>query len=75
MNAAVVSPAFRELLLNSPTRALAAGYGGEAFRLASQEKELVLAIEATSLADFALELAESKNGKGNGRPRQRLRLP
>lgn len=66
MNAAVVSPVFRELLLKSPATALAAGYGGESFCLASHERELVLAVEATSLADFALQLA---NGKGNGRCR------
>ncbi len=65
ISAAVVNQKFCSLLLADPALALATGYGGEAFRLATEEQELILSIRATSLADFALQLA--KNGNGHSR--------
>jgi hypothetical protein len=62
LNAAVVSPAFCRLLLTHPSAALAAGYNGEPFRLAPEEEESVLSIEATSLAGFAQQLERRWNG-------------
>ena len=73
ISAAVVNQKFCDLLLADPALALTTGYGGEAFRLATEEQELILSIRATSLADFALQLAKSGNsqsqgnGNGNGR--------
>ncbi len=64
ISAAVVNQRFCSLLLADPALALATGYGGEAFRLASEEQELILSIRATSLADFALQLAKDGNGHG-----------
>ncbi len=64
ITAAVVNQKFCNLLLTDPALALAAGYGGESFRLGTEEQELILSIRATSLADFAMQLA--KNGNGNG---------
>ncbi len=65
ISAAVVNQKFCSLLLADPALALATGYDGEAFRLATEEQELILSIRATSLADFALQLA--KNGNGHSR--------
>jgi hypothetical protein len=65
----MISPAFCSLLLNDPAAALATGYNGELFRLASEEHERILSIRATSLPDFALQLTNGRNGNGkhNGR--------
>jgi hypothetical protein len=65
ISAAVVNQKFCSLLLADPALALNTGYGGEAFRLPTEEQELILSIRATSLADFALQLA--KNGNGHSR--------
>lgn len=64
INAAVVSPAFCKQLLTNPEAALATGYNGEIFQLASEERERVASIRATSLIDFALKLSNRQNGKG-----------
>ena len=64
INAAVVSPAFCKLLLTNPEAALVTGYHGEIFQLASEEREWVVSIRATSLTDFALQLSNRQNGKG-----------
>jgi hypothetical protein len=64
ITAAVVNRQFCNLLLANPAMALATGYNGEAFHLASEEQELVASIRATSLADFAKQL--TTNGNGNG---------
>ena len=64
ITAAVVNRQFCNLLLANPAMALATGYNGEVFHLASEEQELVASIRATSLADFAKQL--TKNGNGNG---------
>jgi len=57
LTAAVVNQKFRQLLLSNPASALAAGYNGEAFRLADKEQDQVLSIRAQSLADFAQQLS------------------
>ena len=64
INAAVVSPAFCALLLDSPAVALAMGYNGEPFRLAPGEMSDVLSTQATSLAFFAQQLMRRRNGNG-----------
>jgi hypothetical protein len=64
ITAAVVNREFCHLLLANPALALATGYSGESFRLAVEEQELVLSIRATSLADFAMQLARDRNGNG-----------
>jgi hypothetical protein len=69
ITAAVVNQRFRELLLTNPAKAIAKGFNGEVFYLASEEQDLVLSIRASSLADFAMQLAKHQNGKsqnGNG---------
>lgn len=58
MTAAVVNERFRKMLLRNPGLALASGYGGESFHLANEEKDRVASIRATSLADFANQLAQ-----------------
>ena len=56
LTAAVVNRGFRSLLLTNPERALARGYQGEYFRLDNEQKNLILSIQADSLADFATQL-------------------
>ncbi len=56
LTAAVISSQFRQLLLTNPAKAIAAGFGGEAFCLENEEKNRVASIRANTLADFALEL-------------------
>jgi hypothetical protein len=64
ITAAVINREFCNLLLANPAMAMATGYNGEPFDLATEEQELILSIRATSLADFAKQL--TKNGNGNG---------
>jgi hypothetical protein len=63
ITAAVVNQEFCNLLLTDPGMAVATGYNGEAFHLATEEQELVLSIRATSLADFAKQLTKNGNGR------------
>ncbi|MEW6180866.1 MAG: hypothetical protein AB1522_13160 [Chloroflexota bacterium] len=56
LTAAVISAQFRQLLLSNPAKALAAGFGGEAFQLSNEDRSRLVAIRATSLADFASQL-------------------
>jgi hypothetical protein len=65
LTAAVVNQRFRQLLLTNPETALASGYNGESFRLASEEKDLVLSIRAISLADFAMQLTRQQNKRSS----------
>jgi hypothetical protein len=58
LTAAVVSSKFCKLLLTDPARAIAAGYNGETFQLAREERERVLAIRAATLAEFASQLTQ-----------------
>jgi len=56
INAAVISKEFCRLLLTNPTAALSTGYNGDLFHLTSEERDLILSIHASSLADFAQQL-------------------
>lgn len=57
--AAVVNRQFCQLLLNDPAAALAEGYLGEAFRLAEEERRLLLALRAESLPELAQQLLDA----------------
>ncbi len=67
LTAAVVNREFCSLLLANPAMAVATGYNGEPFDLAAEEQELIVSINATSLADFAKQLTKNGNSNGNGR--------
>lgn len=66
LTAAVVSREFCSLLLANPAMAVATGYNGEPFDLAAEEQELIVSINATSLADFAKQLTRNGNSNGHG---------
>jgi len=66
ITAAVVNQKFCDLLLADPRLALAGGYQGEVFHLTLEEYRLVVSVRATSLADFAMQLAKRLNGNGTG---------
>ena len=65
MTAAVVNQKFRDLLLSNPAAAMSRGYLGEKFSLDSDERELVLSIQATSLTDFAQQLLQNRSSSKN----------
>jgi len=56
LTAAVVSRRFCGLLLTDPLQAVTAGYNGETFTLSSEEVQQILAVKASSLREFALQL-------------------
>jgi len=56
LTAAVVSHRFCSLLLNDPIQAIANGYNGETFELTLEELQLLCAIKASSLGEFAMQL-------------------
>ena len=56
LTAAVVNYRFCSLLLSDPIQAVANGYNGETFELAPEEVQLLRAIKASSLRDFATQL-------------------
>jgi hypothetical protein len=57
ITAAVINQNFRQLLLSNPEIAINTGFNGESFRLNRAEKEFILSIQASSLADFAKKVA------------------
>jgi hypothetical protein len=57
LSAAVVNSRFRALLLTQPQAAITGGYSGESFSLDRQDCERLGAIHASSLADFAAQMA------------------
>jgi len=57
ISAAVVNSRFRENLLADPQKAIAAGYSGEKFNLRKDQTARLSAIRASSLAEFAAQLA------------------
>ncbi len=59
LTAAVINTRFRQMLLTNPASAIAMGFGGEAFHLGNEEKRCLASIRATSLADFASQLARN----------------
>ena len=58
LSAAVVSAAFRRLLLTDPAAALSRGYNGESFEIQPEELAQIVLIRATSLAEFADQLID-----------------
>jgi hypothetical protein len=58
LTAAIISQSFRSMLLNDSAKAIASGYHGERFQMGSAEKQLVTSIQASTLAEFATQLAE-----------------
>jgi hypothetical protein len=62
LTAAVVNQRFCNLLLTNPATALAIGYNGESFRLGKEEHDLILSIQAKTLADFARQLTSPRSG-------------
>lgn len=57
--AAVVNRQFCEMLLNDPEEALRKGYLGETFTLTQDECDLIVSIQARSLADLARQVNRS----------------
>jgi len=68
ITAAVINQSFRHLLLTNPEKAINTGFNGESFRLERDEKDLVLSIQATSLADFAVKVSGEKSEHRPSRP-------
>jgi hypothetical protein len=60
LTAAVINQKFRNMLLAQPEQALANGYNGEPFQLASEEKIHISSIHANSLAEFATQLTDHR---------------
>lgn len=58
ISAAVVNGQFRKSLLSDPGKAIASGYGGEAFNLSSDMKQRISSIRATSLSEFASQMTQ-----------------
>jgi hypothetical protein len=56
LTAAVISTQFRRMLLDDPSKAISAGFGGEKFHLDNEDQMGIASIRATTLADFASEL-------------------
>jgi hypothetical protein len=57
LSAAVINSSFRSMLLSNPAKAVSNGYSGEKFNLDHAEQKHLSSIHATSLADFANQLA------------------
>ena len=62
LTAAVVNTHFRQMLLANPSKAIANGYAGEAFRINTDERQRLGSIRATSLADFASQAVQIQDG-------------
>ena len=58
LTAAVINHSFRSMLLNDPAQAITGGYRGEKFQMGSAETHQVASIHASTLAEFATQLAE-----------------
>jgi hypothetical protein len=82
--AAMVNGRFREMLLHDPARALSAGYLDHSFALTSEEREMVIGIQAQQLEEFAAQIyhwisgngnnGHNGNGNGNGHHQVALKL-
>ena len=57
LSAAVINIGFRQKLLSDPLAAISDGYSGESFYLNKGQQDRIARIQASSLADFALQLA------------------
>ncbi|MCX6079277.1 MAG: hypothetical protein NTW32_07060 [Chloroflexi bacterium] len=60
--AAVVSRQFCNVLLSDPARAISMGYAGEQFSLSSDEYNLVLGAQGSSLPEFAQHVSKHLTG-------------
>jgi hypothetical protein len=58
LSAAVINSSFRSMLLSDPAKAIAGGYSGEKFNLGHADQKRLSTIHASSLADFASQLAK-----------------
>ncbi len=58
LSAAVINSSFRSMLLSDPAKAIANGYSGEKFNLDRADQKRLSSIHASSLADFASQLAK-----------------
>ena len=58
ISAAVINQGFRNLLLADPGSALQTGFNGEAFSLGTEDQEAILSIQAGSLPEFAMQIAD-----------------
>jgi len=54
--AAVVNQQFCDMLLQDPTIALQKGYLGQTFPLSREEQDLIISIQASSLAELAKQV-------------------
>lgn len=70
--AAVVNTRFRELLLQNPGQAIAAGYLDHKFTLTPEERDVVVGIRARHLEDFAAQVHTWMVGAGS-RPAEKSR--
>lgn len=75
LTAAVVNHKFCSLLLNDPLEAVAKGYNGETFELTAEEVQLLHAIKASSLCDFAKQLLTKNLGHEKGWPEAQSTVP
>lgn len=57
LTAAVINGSFRQALLSNPGAAISSGFGGEAFNIGADVVQRLSTIRATSLAEFASQLA------------------
>lgn len=57
LTAAAINGSFREALLNNPGKAVSSGFGGEVFNLSVDVLKRLSSIQASSLAEFAAQLA------------------
>jgi hypothetical protein len=64
--AATVNDRFRSTLLRDPAQALAVGYFDHTFSLTSEERDLVVGIQAQRLEDFAEQVYCWMQSGGNG---------
>ena len=58
LSAAVINRSFRSMLLNDPAKAITGGYHGELFQMGSAKTHQITSIHASTLAEFATQLAE-----------------
>lgn len=68
LSAAVINAQFRQMLLANPGKAIEAGYAGESFQLGREEKNSLVSIRATSLADFASQMNRTMEGSRASMP-------
>jgi hypothetical protein len=62
--AATVNVRFREVLLRDPAEAIASGYFDHSFSLTPEERDMVVAIQAQGLEDFAAQVYHWISGNG-----------